>query len=241
MIVISHTILRHRLPKGKEWRQIALYGLLTNSIYLSLFVLAMQQVSAGLGTLAVATNPVFINLLTVIFLRQRLKMSTVFSLLLCTAGVIVAAWPLLRNSSATPAGLLILLAGMLAYSIGVFYFSKTAWHGLTLLTINGWQVFIGGILLLPLALFTWHPEKNTWNTESIGAILWLAIPVSIGAVQLWLYLLKQNAARASFWLFLCPVFGFVISNVFTHEPITAWTLGGMALVIGGIYWQNTSK
>jgi drug/metabolite transporter (DMT)-like permease len=30
----------------------------------------------------------------------------------------------------------------------------------------------------------------------------------------------------------------MIANVFTHEPITAFTLGGMALVIGGIYLQN---
>jgi drug/metabolite transporter (DMT)-like permease len=76
---------------------------------------------------------------------------------------------------------------------------------------------------------------------SVGSILWLAIPVSIGAVQLWLYLLKEDATRASFWLFLCPVFGFLIANVVTHEPITGYTVGGMALVIGGIWWQNAKR
>jgi drug/metabolite transporter (DMT)-like permease len=238
MLLIAHVFLRKRLPQGKQWGQIALYGLLTNSIYLGLFVLAIQQVSPGLGTLAVATNPVFINLLSALFLGQRLRSSTIFSLLLCGAGVVLAAWPLLRNSTATPAGLLILLAGMLAYSVGVFYFSRIEWQGLHLLTINGWQVLFGGIFLLPLAVLTYTPALNTWNMTSVGSILWLAIPVSIGAVQLWLYLLKEDATRASFWLFLCPVFGFLIANVVTHEPITGYTIGGMALVIGGIYWQN---
>jgi drug/metabolite transporter (DMT)-like permease len=79
---------------------------------------------------------------------------------------------------------------------------------------------------------------NTWNASSIGGILWLAIPVSIGAVQLWLYLLREDAGKASFWLFLCPVFGFLIANVVTHEPITLFTIGGMALVIFGIWWQS---
>src|ERR1700761_168678 len=102
MVVLSHLLLRQRLPKGREWGQIAIYGLLANTIYLGLYVIAMRQVSAGLGSLAVATNPVFINLISAIFLRQRLGSVTIFALLLCMAGVVLAAWPLLRNSSATP-------------------------------------------------------------------------------------------------------------------------------------------
>jgi probable blue pigment (indigoidine) exporter len=241
MLLLGHGVLRQRLPKGREWRQIAIYGLLANSIYLGLYVFAMRQVSAGLGALAIATNPLFINLLAVIVLRQRLRLSTVACLLLCMVGVVVAAWPLFRNSTATPAGLLMLLTGMVVYSVSVFYFSRVEWNGLPLLVINGWQVLLGGVFLFPLAAVVYRPALNVWNVESIGAILWLAIPVSIGAVQLWLYLLKQDAARSSFWLFLCPVFGFALSNLFTQEPITWFTLVGMALAIGGIYWEQKNR
>src|SRR5579872_2045043 len=62
MILLSHLILKLRLPKGREWRSIALYGLLANTLYLGLYVVAMQQVSAGLGALSVAIAPIFINL-----------------------------------------------------------------------------------------------------------------------------------------------------------------------------------
>ena len=243
MLFITHLLFRHRLPKGKEWRQLAIYGLLVNSIYLGLYVLAMQQISPGLGTLAVATSPVFVNVIAALVpgdngARQPLRPITLLSLLVCAGGVLLAAWPLLANSTATPAGLLILLTGMLAYSIGILYFSRMPWNNLPLLTINGWQTLMGGIFLLPLAVFTYHPSQNTWNTTSLGAIGWLAIMVSIIAVQLWLYLLKEDATKASFWLFLCPVFGFMIANILTHEPITIYTLAGMAMVIGGLYLQN---
>ena len=241
MIIISHLVLRQRLPKGKEWRQIAIYGLLANTIYLGLYVIAMRQVSAGLGTLAVATNPVFINLISAVFLRERLRPKTLFSLLLCMTGVVLAAWPLLRNSSATPAGLLLLLVSMVAYSLSVLYFSRTSWNGLSRLTINGWQVLLGGVFLLPVMAWFYVPTLNTWNSKGFGAIVWLALPVSIAAVQLWLYLLHEDAQRSSFWLFLCPVFGFILSNIFTHEPLTLFTLAGMLLVIGGIYWQQAKK
>jgi len=241
MILISHLFLRQRLPRGKEWGQIALYGLLSNSVYLGLYVIAMRQVSAGLGSLSVAINPLLINLLTAVFFRQRLTVRTLLCLLICMTGVVLAAWPLLQNSTATPEGLLILLAGMIAYSVGVIYFSRMEWNELPLLAINGWQVLLGGVFLLPVAAAVYRPELNHWGVKAMGAIGWLAIPVSIGAVQLWLYLLKRDAARSSFWLFLTPVFGFAISNVFTGEPITGYTLVGMALVIGGIYWQNARK
>jgi probable blue pigment (indigoidine) exporter len=241
MVVISHLFLRQRLPKGKEWRQIAIYGLLANAIYLSLFVIAMRQVSAGLGSLATATNPVFINLISALFLRKRLRPVTLYSLVLCMAGVLLAAWPLLRNSSATPMGMILLLVSMMAYSASVLYFSRVSWNGLSRLTINGWQVLFGGLFLLPVLVFVYQPALNTYNIKGLGAIVWLAIPVSIAAVQLWLFLLNTDAARSSFWLFLCPVFGFIISNIFTGEPITLYTVGGMVLVIGGIYWENVKK
>jgi probable blue pigment (indigoidine) exporter len=241
MIGISHLGLRQRLPKGKEWGQIAIYGLLANTIYLGLYVIAMRQVSAGLGTLAVATNPIFINLISAIFLRERLRRVTLYSLLLCLTGVVLAAWPLLRNSSATPTGLILLLVSMVAYSLSVLYFSRMQWNGLSRLTINGWQVLLGGVFLLPVMAFFYQPSLNVWNVKGLGAIVWLAIPVSIAAVQLWLFLLHADAARSSFWLFLCPVFGFILSNIFTHEPLTIYTFSGMALVIGGIYWENVKK
>jgi drug/metabolite transporter (DMT)-like permease len=241
MLLIAHVILRSRLPQGKEWGQLAIYGLLNISVYLGLYVLAMQHVSPGLGSLAIATNPVFINLISALFFRQRLKMYVVVSLILCSIGVVLAAWPLLQNSSATPGGLLILLVSMLAYSGGVLYFSRCSWNNLSIMAINGWQTLLGGVFLLPFAAFTYDGVLNVWDWRSIGAVLWLAIPVSIVAVQLWLYLLKDNAAQASFWLFLCPVSGFFIAHAVMGEVIGLYTVGGMAMVIGGLYLVQVKR
>jgi len=235
MLFITHVVLRNRLPQKKEWRQLAVYGLLNISLYLGLYVIAMQQVSPGLGTLAVATNPVFINLLAMLFFRQPTRLNNLISLLLCTGGVLLAAWPLLQNSSATPAGLLILLISMLAYSGGVLYFSRGKWEGMHMLTINGWQTLLGGIFLVPFLVLTYQPSKNVWDLRLLESILWLALPVSIVAVQLWLLLLRDNAVKASFWLFLCPVFGYIIALLFMNEHIGLYTVTGMALVLTGLW------
>lgn len=241
MLFITHVLLKKRPPRQQEWQQLAVYGLLNISIYLGLYVIAMQNVSAGLGSLAVGTNPVFISIITAVWLGKPVKINTIVSLILCTAGIVIAAYPLLKNSYATPMGLVILLISMLSYSVGALYFSQKKWNDLHILTINGWQTLLGGIFLLPFLIAFYDSTKNYFDIKWTGVVLWLAIPVSIGAVQLWLYLLRDNPVKASFWLFLCPVFGFVIAALLMKEPISAYTFIGVGFVIAGLYLVQKKK
>jgi probable blue pigment (indigoidine) exporter len=241
MLLIAHGLMRKRLPQKNEWKQLAIYGLLNISLYLGLYVLAMQHVSPGLGSLAIATNPVIINLMAALLFRERIKLLTVVSLLLCMGGVVIAALPQFEKSAATPGGIALLMSCMIIYSAGVIYFSKQNWGNLHILTINGWQTLLGGLFLLPVALLTYKSEANIGGLTLAGSVLWLAIPVSIVGVQLWLYLLKDNAAKASFWLFLCPLFGFLIANVISHEHIGTLTVIGMLLVLVGLYLVQKNK
>ena len=132
MLLIAHVFQKKRLPAGKEWKQIAIYGLLNITIYLGCYVIAMQTVTAGIGALAVATNPVFISFISVFFLKKKLTGPLIISIIVCTAGVICAAWPLFENAEVTTKGLLILLFSMLSYSVAAIYFSSRQWNGLSL-------------------------------------------------------------------------------------------------------------
>lgn len=234
MITVSHLVLRQRLPLRHEWRPIAVYGVLNITIYLGLYVIAMQYITAGIAALAIATNPVLISFISFLVLKKRLTREVILSILICVAGVLCASWPLLHDAAVTPKGLIILLVSMLSYSLGAIYFSARSWNGLHLFTINGWQTGIGGLLLLPFAVFEYQGARTQLDTTFWWSTLWLALPVSIGAVQLWLWLLKTNAVAASLWLFLCPLFGFVISGWLMKEPITVYTIVGILLVIGGL-------
>jgi probable blue pigment (indigoidine) exporter len=239
MLIVSHLLMGKRFPQKREWVQISLYGLFNITFYLGLYVIAMQKVSAGLGSLAVATNPVFIVLISAIWLSHKIKFKNILSLLLCFAGVFLAAYPLLQSSYATPSGILILVISMIAYSLGTLYYSSQNWNGLHILTINGWQTIIGAVFLLPVLWFTYEPNKNIFDSDFWFSTSWLAIAVSIGAVQFWLYLLKINPIKASYWLFLCPIFGFLIAYFMVNEPLSWYTLLGVIFVIVGLYTSLT--
>jgi probable blue pigment (indigoidine) exporter len=234
MLFTVHPLMKHPLPGRTSWRPLAIYGLLNVTIYLGLYVIAMQTVTAGIGALGVASNPVFISFLSVFFLKKRLSLSIIISIIVCIAGVVCASWPLLGNASVSLRGLLILLLSMVSYSVGAIYFSRTQWNGMSLLAINGWQTLFGGVFLLPVTLLAYKDSANKFSHSFWLSVIWLAVPVSIFAVALWLWLLRLNPIRAGLWLFLCPLFGFVIAALLLKDVISLFTVIGVVLVIGGL-------
>lgn len=242
MLSITHIVMRNPLPKGgKLWRQIALYGFLNVGFYLGLYVIALKEVSAGIASLFIAINPVIIMLFSAVYGKKRLKMAIVFSFLLCMVGMTVAAYPLLGSGHASWFGLSLLLIANLSYAFGAIYFAKQNWQQTHILTINAWQTLIGSLYLLPFALFYYQPSLNQFGLTFWAPVTWLAIPTSVVATLLWMHLLRRNPTKASAWLFLCPAVGFAIAALVIGEPITAYTLAGMVLVIIGLYVVQSSK
>ncbi len=241
MLLYAHGIAKNSLPQRADWKPLLLFGLLNTTLCLGLYIIALQQVSAGIGSLAPAVNPLLITVLSGVWAGKKIKPVQWISVALGMAGILLATYPLLLNSSATIQGLLLMLMSMLCYSSGVIYYAKTNWR-LPSLVINGWQVLIGGLLLLPCS-FLMHKDGfiNHFDTRFWKAEGWLIIPVSIISVQLWLYLLKADAVRASLWLFLCPVFGFVYAAILLNESITGYTIAGTVLVIIGLYLGQRKK
>jgi probable blue pigment (indigoidine) exporter len=234
MLFISLLINKNRFPKRNEWRSLIICGMLSMAIYPSAFVFAMKNVTAGIGTLASATCPLIISILNAVWLSQKITNNVWKGLIIGLIGVGIAIYPLLLNAHATPFGVALLTFSMLCYSFGTVYYQSINWT-LPRLNINGWQVLFGSIILLPFTLFFYEEKANDFVPTFWYSVIWLVIPVSIIAVQIWLYLLKVEPLKASLWLYLCPIFGFIFSTIFTNEPITSYTIIGTVFVIFGLY------
>lgn len=233
MLFWAHGVRRHALPEKKDWKPLLIYGMLNCSIYLGAFSFAMRYCNAGIGTLSVGINPLIISALSAIFLKTNIKPTVWVGLLFGISGVAVATWPSLQNSSTTLLGILLLAFSMLSYSTGTIFFSAQKWT-LDRITINGWQIFFGAVTLLPLTLLFTQWERQHFDVNFWLSVWWLVVPVSIGAVQLWLYLLKVDSVKAATWQFLCPILGFVYANLILGEPISWYTGAGTLLVITGL-------
>ena len=239
LLAISMFQKSPRLPHRQEWWQLTFFGAFNTALYLGIFIIALKEVAAGISTLLLGLNPLLISLFTSLWLKRKIALREWISIAVGMIGVSIATFPLVQNGYASLLGLCLMVVSMSTYSMGAVYYSSVPWK-LSRTMINGWQVLIGGFLLLPFTLYfestSTHYDVRFWMSLS-----WLVIPVSIGAVQLWLYLLKEDAVKASLWLFLCPVFGLAYASLLLDEPFTLYTAFGALLVLASLYWGQKRR
>ena len=239
MLLFSTFVSRQRFPLKSEWKPLLIFGLFNTTLYLGIFILALQYVTAGITSLAIALNPLLISLMSAALLKRKVNPEEWLSIFIGITGVSIAVYPLIAGDHVTITGMLLLFLCMLTYSYGSVYYSSVEWK-LSRLAINAWQVFLGGLMLSPFMFFLHegqnHLDINFWLSE-----LWLIFPVSVVSVQLWLWLLKTDPVKASLWLFLCPIFGQVVSTILLGEPFSGLTVLGTVLVLASLYIGQRRK
>ena len=239
MLLYSHGLSRDSYPKSSEWKPLLIFGFFNTTLYLGVFIVALQYITAGITALGIAINPLIISVMSSYMLGRKVSKDEWISIVIGITGVVVAAWPLLISEEVLPGGVLMLFICMVAYSFGSVYYGTINW-GISRLTINGWQVFFGGLMLIPFA-WLMHKGENQFDRLFWISEAWLIFPVSIVSVQLWLVLLKKDAVRASLWLFLCPISGLIISSIFLGEQISSFTIAGTVMVLGSLYLGQRQK
>ena len=230
----------YRLPNRQEFLQLGLFGFLNTTLYLGLYVCAMKYTAAGIGSLAVSTNPLIIVLLSSWWLSRKPAKAEWIGIILGMSGIAIATYPLLQGTSTSFTGVVLLLISMVAVSAASVYYATIQWK-LPNLLINGWQVVLGGIFLLPFTLSLGDFSVTHLDLTFWASVLWLSLAVSIIGLICWFYLLRIDTVRASLWLFLCPLFGFFFAWWLMDEPVTLYTIAGTLLVIVGLYTGQKAK
>lgn len=230
----------YRLPTAEEWKHLALFGFLNTTVYLGLFVYAMKYTAAGIGSLATSTNPLLIVLLSSWLIGRKPARAEIFSIIIGMTGIGIATYPLLKNSSSSLFGVIILMLSMVSVSFASVYYARIRWT-LPNILINGWQVALGGLFLLPFTFAFSDFSALILDNHFVYSALWLSLAVSVVGLICWFYLLKIDTVKASLWLFLCPLFGFFYAWWLLDEPITLYTVGGTILVVFGLYLGQRQK
>ena len=98
---------------------------------------------------------------------------------------------------------------------------------------------IGAVLLLPFAIWFNGNHVPQFTGNLITALSWSVLAVSIGANLLWFRLLKKDPLRANMWLFLNPIFGYIIAWLVLGERMNLTDFVGLALVMAGLLISGT--
>jgi probable blue pigment (indigoidine) exporter len=221
------------LPVRTEWKPILIYGFLNTTLTLGSFFAAQKYASAGISMLFTAVAPLLMALFSAVILKRKLSHFEVWGMLIAFSGLLLSAVAALPTATITPAGLLLLVIYMVSYAAGSIYISS-AKVTLPNMVFNIWQVFIGGLLLLPFCwlINSYHIKRLDGNL--FLSLAWLIIMLSFVANLLWLYLIKKDTVSAATWLYLVPVLGYIYGYVLLGEKITIYSIIGAVMVIIGL-------
>lgn len=222
-------------PRLQEWNSLIVLGLLNTTFYLGATFWALNYVSAGVFNLFVTTNPFVVAILSYIWLKRKVSLKEWIGMVVAAVGLIISTLSTSLNSEAIVYGLIILGLGMVSMAMGSVYFKKVNLN-LPNIVINTWQVSIGGVVLIPI---TYILEKEKYFLKLdyylLGSLIWLVFIISIGTMLLWFYLLKQDTVRANNWLFMTPIFGYVLAALFLNESITIFDITATIFVVTGLF------
>jgi len=242
----------------EHWKILALMGLFSVTIYQAGYLIGEIFTSASDASIMVATNAVWVIILSSSFLKtERFAWrKMVGSLLAFMAVVIVVGFsPNINVSNRILGDIMILLAafGYATYTvISRFFINKTRENTESYqpssIWIMTWVSLFGFLITTPIALII-SPEylipaiyltipPRVW----IG-ISYLAFISTIGAYTFYLEGVKRlNASRAAIFQALVPLFGVIFSTIFLQEEFDVFIYPfALLLVIVGITLVNLKK
>ena len=232
-----------RLPRLRRHQIIPaiLLGLTGVFAYNVFFFLGMKTITAGRASLIVATNPIFISLLSALFFRQRLDAKKVMGIFLCLTGVTIVISrgdPLSIFTGGVGWGDVYLLgcvASWVAYSL----IGKVIMKDFSPLAAVTYSCLIGGAaLLVPACL---EGLGGFYLGDWIG-ILYLGF---FGTVLgfFWYYegIRAIGPSRASVFINFVPVSGVFFGWLMLDEAVNLSLLAGAALVMAGVYLTNRPR
>ena len=242
----------------KNWKLLALMGLLSVSVYQAGYLIGELLTSASDASIMVATNAVWVIILSSVFLKtERFAWGKmVGSLLAFTAVVIVVGFSPNVNVENRILGDIMILLGAFAYAaytvISRFFLNKTredtGSYQPSSIWIMTWVSLFGFLITTPIALIISPEFLIPASYLTIPPRIWIGISYlafisTIGAYTFYLEGVKRlNASRAAIFQALVPLFGVLFSALFLHEEFDVFIYPiSLLLVIVGIILVNRKK
>ncbi len=227
-------VMRVPWPKSpRVWLHAAVVGLFMHGVYLGgVFFAVDHGTSAGISSLIVGVQPVLTAVFAGLVLNERLSARAWLGLVLGFCGIALVVWRQTGDTGGIP-GLTACIAGLLAVTVGVLYQKRFA-GAIDLRVGSAIQFAAAAVLMWALAV-PLETMVIDWNAESIFAMAWLVIVLSIGAVTL-LYILIRNgaASKVSSLFYLVPPVVAVEGYFLFDEFLSLGALAGMAIAVIGV-------
>lgn len=228
----------------KEIPSLIILGL-TGVTLLYLFqYFGIYYTTASASAVLINTNVIFIAILSMIFLREKVSIKRISGILISFAGVCVVIYSNISNEDFSVNNLFLL--GSIFVLLSAFCWAVYTTTGKKLLkkydsiVITSYTFALGTIFYIPLVISDIHINLQDYSMNVFIYILYLAIFCSVIGYIGWYYALKDTeASKVAVFLNLIPMFAIIMSFLL-GEKISLIFIFGAIFIIYGVYLTQRS-
>ncbi len=220
-----------------SWRYLVIYGtgfgIMQFGFMFTAFRLGMP---AGLTSVLLQTQALMTVGLAYPFLGERASRAQIGAIAIVAAGVFLIAAGAARNAALLPVVLVLFGAFGWAMANITLKLARPA----DLLSFTVWSGITPAIAMLSLSAFAegtaaWQQSWTHLTWLGVGAVLYLAYPISLASGWAWNSLLSRySAATFAPFALLVPVVAMAGGALIYGERLTTLGLAGSALVLAGL-------
>ncbi|MEO8609598.1 MAG: DMT family transporter [Chloroflexota bacterium] len=239
-LVLTPVVLRNHLPEIRALKRSDLVLALVSGLFLALhfatWILSLEYTSVLISVVLVTTNPLWVALLEVIFLRAHLGRTVIIGLLIGFAGSLVAG---LSSSGGASLGKDPLLGSVLAFTgavcVAIYLVIGRKLRGRLSLLPYIWLVYGCGALILLAAVILTHIPITGYSSQGYVWLIALAlIPQLIGHSSFNYALKYLPATLVGIVNQLEPVLS-AVAAIFVFQEIPGQLqLAGSAAILAGV-------
>jgi len=237
LLVLVGLVLAARAPwprSGREWGQAMVAGVLLHGFYLGgVFWSVKHGLPAGISALVAGLQPLVTAALAKPLLGERVSPRRWAGVLTGLAGASLVVAPKIGDGGVPPLALGVCFFGMLSITLGTFWQKRTG--NMLDLRVNALVQYVGAALVtLPLVLLFEDGHIDV-TLPVLGAMAWAVLGLSVGAIGLLLYLIRQGAVvGVATLLYLVPPVAALMAFALFGETLSIVQMVGMALAAVGV-------
>jgi drug/metabolite transporter (DMT)-like permease len=214
-------------------RQTLTIGLVQSAGFMAFQTWALVEGGPGKTAVLVFTMPIWTLLIAWPVLGERVRGTQWLAAISTLTGMVLIVEPWNMHTSLLSKALGI-MAAMCWAAGSVLVKRLRARHAVNLLRLTAWQMLLGSVPLVLLALAV--PERATnWTVSYIAILAFMSVVASAMGWWLWTFILDRIPAwEASLSVLGTPVLAIISSRVVTGEDFTAGELAGIVLIASGL-------
>lgn len=216
----------------QEFTALTGLGLLFIVSSLTLY-LSFHYMAAGVASTILFTYPVMTAVIMAVFFRERITWTTVVSLALSGAGVVLLYWSDSAGTLST-VGVILVLASALSYALYIILVNRSNLQ-MSSFKINFYVLLYCTLGMVVYSLIAGLPLTLPQNATSWFYVGWLAVVPAIFALVLMVYAAKYVGSTATAILGAIEPLTAVLIGIFVFsEPFTLNLAIGIALILGAV-------